>query len=74
MGETANVNVFLKLSEDAVCADSVCKDAFTFTDSIPEVTASSHEFDKTLKAWVVTITGTGFGTDISTTTYSVNGV
>ena len=70
----ASVNVFLKLSEDASCADSVCKDTWTYTSSIPIVESVSTDFDSSLKEYIMTVNGTDFTGSTSTTTFSVNGV
>jgi hypothetical protein len=66
--------VFLKLSEEAVCASSVCMNTWTYTDSIPIVTSVSLAFDSSVNEWVVTVDGTGFTGSTTTTFYSVNGV
>jgi len=63
----------LKLSEEAECPDDVCENSLTFTGSVPIITSVSVDFDNTEKDYVVTVDGTDFTGDASTTVYSING-
>ena len=70
-GSTGSIVVFLKLSEEAEC--SVCENTLTFTGNVPVIESVSVDFDTTELEWVVTVDGTDFTGDTSSTTYSVNG-
>lgn len=57
-GEKAELIVFLKVSEEAVCAQEVCE--FTFTSKVPTVTSISTRFDEGSNTQEVILGGTGF--------------
>lgn len=57
--------VFLKTSEEAVC-DPVTNCKYTWTDSLPNVTAFNVSFDETSYTWELKAVGTGFTGDTST--------
>jgi hypothetical protein len=59
---TEDIIVFLKTSEEAECTVNPCK--FTWLDTgLPTLTGASTAFDMTLKDYVVTLSGTNFGTN-----------
>jgi hypothetical protein len=67
------VVVFLKTSEEASCLDSLdC--VFSFTNILPNVTDIASEWDATLNAWTVKLSGTGFTGNATTSMLSVSGV
>lgn len=51
--------VFLKTSEEAKCADNICKN-YTYTSALPKVTNMTTAFDATSGTWDLSLTGTGF--------------
>jgi hypothetical protein len=57
--------VFLKTSEEATCDTDVC--LFTYTGSIPILETAVASFDTSSLEWIVTVTGTDFSGDESTT-------
>jgi len=58
-GETGDLVVFLKTSEEASCDDvNVCN--WIFTSTLPEITEMTAEYSQELGNYVVTFTGTGF--------------
>jgi hypothetical protein len=63
--------VFLKTSEEAACVAPICK--FTFTDSLPTITALAAEWDATALAWKARVTGTGFTGDATSNHLEING-
>jgi len=65
--------VFLKTSEEAKCVPNDTCD-WTYISSIPEVTNISATYDSTNYKYIVTVTGTSFSGDTSTTELFVNGL
>ena len=63
--------VFLKTSEEATCTAPICK--FTFTDSLPTITALAPEWDATALVWKARVTGTGFTGAASANSLEING-
>jgi len=57
--------VFLKTSEEATCDSAVCK--YTYTGNLPILETVVASFDTTSLQWIVTVTGTDFTGDTSTT-------
>ena len=45
-----------------------------FTDNVPVIDSVSVDFDTTELEWIVTVEGFNFTGNISTTSYSINGV
>jgi hypothetical protein len=64
--------VFLKTSEEATCDPAVC--AFTYTGQIPVIENITASFDETSLAWIVTVTGTDFSGDETTTELQISNV
>jgi hypothetical protein len=61
----------LKTYEEANCTVAGgC--SFTFTSTLPEITAVSPVFDNSLKAWTVEVSGTGFTGTVATTEFLVD--
>lgn len=53
----AELIVFLKTSEEAVCDEvNVCN--WSYTDTLPEVTAMTPEYDVDTETWTVKVEGT----------------
>lgn len=55
----ADMVVFLKTSEEAMCSGDICK--WKYTSTLPTVTEMTTEFDSDTGKWLVKITGTGLG-------------
>jgi hypothetical protein len=68
----AEVIVFLKTSEEAICDGGTCD--YIFTSVIPTIESVEALFDTDLNVWTIIATGTDFTGDETTTSYSVNGV
>jgi hypothetical protein len=64
--------VFLKTSEEATCDASVC--AWTYTANIPVLESVVASFDTTSLDWIVTVTGTDFSGDTTTTDLRFGGI
>ena len=67
------VVVFLKTSEEASCLDSL-ECVFSFTNLLPKVTAIAPEWDASLNAWTIKLSGTEFSGNASTSMLSVSGI
>jgi len=63
--------VFLRTSEEATCVAPICK--FTFTDSLPTITALAAEWDAASLSWRARVTGTGFTGDATSNQLEING-
>jgi hypothetical protein len=63
----------LKTSEEAICraGDQTCK--YTFTDTLPTVSAVAAEYDSGNEKWLIKATGTGFTGAKETVTLEING-
>ena len=64
------VLVFLRTSEEAV---SNVADIFSFSDPIAVLTNITNAFDNTTNTQVITLEGTGFGTDTSAIEFYIDG-
>jgi hypothetical protein len=64
--------VFLKTSEEATCDSTVC--AWTYTGNIPVLETVIASFDSTSLEWIVTVTGTDFSGDTTTTDLNFGGI
>jgi hypothetical protein len=64
-GTEGDMVVFLKTSEEATCDPAVC--ALYYTGNIPILENVTASFDTTSLEWIVTVTGTDFSGDTSTT-------
>jgi len=64
----AEVVVFLKTSEKAQCSPEICK--WTYTDTLPEITKMTQEFDPDTSTWLVKLTGTKLRDTATTGTVS----
>lgn len=65
--------VFLKTSEEAVC-DPLSKCEFTWTNTLPTITATNLDWDTVSNQWNLRVTGTGFTGDESTTELIIDDV
>ena len=64
-GKQGKLLVFLKTSEEASCTPSDnCP--YTFTSTIPTVSAIVPEWDSATNTWTIKLTGTGFTGDVTT--------
>jgi hypothetical protein len=68
--DKGSVVVFLKTSEEAKCAGTICKD-YTFTSAVPKVTTLTSAFDATKGSWELTVTGSDFS---GTPDFQIGGV
>lgn len=68
---TVQVLTFLRTSEEAV---NICSNVFEYSEPIASVTALTNAFDATTNTQVLTLEGTGFGTDTSTIELYIDGV
>ena len=64
------VLVFLRTSEEAV---SNVADIFSFSEPIADLTAMTNAFDNMTNTQVITLEGTGFGTDTSDIEFYIDG-
>jgi hypothetical protein len=64
--------VFLKTSEEATCETATCK--WTYTANIPILENVTASFDETALNWIVTVTGTDFSGDTTTTDLRFGGI
>lgn len=71
-GDTGTLIVFLKTSEEAKCADEVCKD-FTFTSALPEIKAAVAQWDETSNTWEMKLTGLGLPASTASSSMTIGG-
>lgn len=62
---------FLRTSEEAV---NICDNVFEFYEPVATITDMTNAFDATSNTQVITLTGTGFGTDTSAIEFYIDGV
>jgi hypothetical protein len=62
----------LKTSEEAKCESAVCG-GFTYTDSLPTISAAEAVFDTTNYNWDIKLTGTGLPADTTNSRMTVAG-
>jgi len=72
-GETGDVVVFLKASEEAVCDSSVCG-GFTFTSIVPTITSVTPVYDDANNNWDLVLAGTDFPATSAGIVFEANGV
>lgn len=68
---SVQVLTFLRTSEEAV---NLCSNVFEYAEPIASVTAMTNAFETTTNTQVITLEGTGFGTDTSTIELYIDGV
>ena len=72
-GTSGTVVVFLKASEEATCAASVCG-SFTFTAALPTITAATTNFDVPTNTWELVVSGSSLPSATSNSILTVDGV
>jgi hypothetical protein len=68
---TALVLTFLGTSEEA---ENLVDNTYEFMTPVAEITGMTNAFDDTTNTQVITLEGTGFGTDISTIEFYIDNV
>lgn len=61
----------MKTSEEATCTSPICQ--FTFTDTLPTITALAAEWDPATLTWRARVTGTTFSGAAADTYLEING-
>jgi hypothetical protein len=72
-GDADTMIVFLKTSEEAVC-DPLSKCEFTWTNTLPTITATNLDWNTASNQWNLRVTGTGFTGDETTTELIIDNV
>ena len=70
-GETGEVVVFLKTSEESPCESPNCD--FEFTNSVPTISTMQAQFDTTSNTYTLLATGTSFTGDTTQTELYIGG-